>query len=195
MVAAQDCLRYLALETISSLVIWRCSAIFAKTDLSVPHASAMHSRMLRTAVLIGLLGIGAGCATDETGPLLKCSEPAPDTRVDGTWRGQLSGRELAVTLTQGCALVFIYPKWVVWGTWSWGVSSGSADLIGPQLSLKGNAGELTFRGVTIRISETPPYHSVLTGSVDGELPLTASPTGTWQPFSNQSVILTQQGIN
>jgi hypothetical protein len=145
--------------------------------------------MIAAAALIEL---GAGCGNGTTEPLIKCNEPPPENRPDGTWRGQLGGRELAVTLTSGCALVFIYPTWLVGGTWTWGgVSSGTASFEGA-LSLAANPTGTTFRGLTIRINETPPYHSVLTGQADGELPLTASVNGAWQTFSKEPVTLTRQ---
>jgi hypothetical protein len=141
-----------------------------------------------------LVATGAACGSGSTEPPLdlKCSEPAPDLRADGTWRGQLGGRELSVTLKQACTLVFIYPSWVIGGGWTWGVSSGPANFLHPDLSLKGNPNELTFRGLTISITQAPPYNSVLTGLAEGELPLTASPAGAWQTFSKEPVTLTRQ---
>jgi len=161
------------------------------TNASARAMKAATSRVRTVALMTMLAGAAAGCGSGITGPTLSCPDAQPDIRADGTWRGQVGGRELTVTLKQRCALVFLYPLWVVSGTWAWGgVSSGTA-LFDPNLSLTASYSTGTFRGLTIKMNESPPYNSTLTGSADGELPLTGSESGAWQSFSNLPVTLSR----
>jgi hypothetical protein len=145
---------------------------------------------LHTGVFVVLLTVSSGCGQDTISVDLTCPQPAPVLGIEGTWRGQVSGRELVIALKQECSLLGFQTFWTIVGTWEWGVgSSGTAFFLAQNISLKGNTEFGTFRGLTITLNETPPFGATITGVATGELPATASPSGSWVTISDEFVTL------
>lgn len=150
------------------------------------------SRTLRTGLFAVLAAIAPACSGERISAILQCEQPAPDSGIEGIWRGQVSSRELVITLKQECSALNFHTYWAIVGTWDWGSgSSGTASFIWPNIYLKGNEGG-TFRGLTISLNEAAPLGGIITGLATGELPATASSSGSWVAIIDQSVTLERQ---
>ena len=155
------------------------------------------SRTLRLTAALALLVNAAACNAsggEITTPLFGgCTGPAPDERFVGSWRGQLSGRELRVTLKRECGGLNFQSFWLVTGTWTWGgLSEGTTFAGGSTWWLKGNVNDAgPFRGLTIVIQDGASLDS-LSAVATGELPLTRSSSGAWQAIGEDPFILVRQ---
>lgn len=160
--------------------------------------NALRHRGGALALILGVAGAVAGagaCAAyDITMSLARpCSDTSPDERFRGTWLGTLGGRPLQLELDRVCTGLNFQSFWSIEGAWRWGsASSGSATLFDGAFYLKTNAIGEPFRGLTLAVRDSSGSADTVYGVATGELPLTSPPSGAWQAFTGELVMIVRR---
>jgi hypothetical protein len=156
-----------------------------------PGQRRTQARRRALGLLLIVTFLVTGCRGETiTLPGFECPQPAPATDIAGVWRGQLSTRDLVITLEPQCVFFAFQTFWTVTGTWTWGSgSTGVATFLLQDIHLKGNTGENVFRGATITINESAPFGSRISGVVTGELPGESASNAAWVAFERVPIVL------
>jgi hypothetical protein len=121
---------------------------------------------MKTLILLATATILTASCTFDTGDPTLCRQVKP--RLEGTWRGAMSGQQLTVQMTERCiSFGFGDPSWLVEGQWSWSGQSGVATATHSS----------NFAEILMRLGTSPQPTSNTTFRYNGNLPLGTTMTG------------------